>query len=149
MQFTPTQSSPRFIPTYVGHTTRLSHREISGSVHPHLRGAYQFPRPVPVPHIGSSPHTWGIHPVALCQGGLGRFIPTYVGHTRRRPAGGRPASVHPHIRGAYMGRPAKIYVKNGSSPHTWGIHPEAVVRPTVGRFIPTYVGHTVYPPFWM
>ena len=41
-----------------------------------------------------------------------------------------------------MGRPAKIYVKNGSSPHTWGIPSQEKDLPLSGRFIPTYVGHT-------
>ena len=41
-----------------------------------------------------------------------------------------------------MGRPAKIYVKNGSSPHTWGIHGVAAIKEWVQRFIPTYVGYT-------
>ena len=50
--------------------------------------------------------------------------------------------VHPHIRGAYMGRPAKIYVKNGSSPHTWGIRQVRGRDGRAARFIPTYVGHT-------
>ena len=50
--------------------------------------------------------------------------------------------VHPHIGGAYMGRPAKIYVKNGSSPHTWGIRKKSWNRGFLQRFIPTYVGHT-------
>ena len=93
--------------------------------------------------FGSSPHTWGIpsrtHPLKWRP----RFIPTYVGHTRRsRPGPGR-WSVHPHIRGAYgadaqqeLQRPRFIptYVghtpcippgwrpQSGSSPHTWGIH---------------------------
>ena len=71
-----------------------------------------------------------------------RFIPTYVGHTciSAPRSGGCP--VHPHLRGAYMGRPAKIYVKNGSSPHTWGIQHSAFPSCPLRRFIPTYVGHT-------
>ena len=71
-----------------------------------------------------------------------RFIPTYVGHTLDAAKAANVRSVHPHIRGAYMGRPAKIYVKNGSSPHTWGIRCDAGQTSARSRFIPTYVGHT-------
>ena len=72
-----------------------------------------------------------------------RFIPTYVGHTAPSSSISLVSTVHPHIRGAYMGRPAKIYVKNGSSPHTWGIRVLCVVGVQRLRFIPTYVGHTI------
>ena len=51
----------RFIPTYVGHTSRGLVQVSCG--------------------FGSSPHTWGI-PLAFCSPILvHRFIPTYVGHT--------------------------------------------------------------------
>ena len=65
-----------------------------------------------------------------------------MGHTESGYPGIHRDTVHPHIRGAYMGRPAKIYVKNGSSPHTWGIPSQEKDLPLSGRFIPTYVGHT-------
>lgn len=92
--------------------------------------------------LSSSPHTWGIHPHGEQQRGSERFIPTYVGYTYWLIYGASRRPVHPHIRGAYVGRPAKIYVKNGSSPHTWGIRLKAVGLLSKIRFIPTYVGHT-------
>ena len=70
--------------------------------------------------LSSSPHTWGIRGRILSIV-FYRFIPTYVGHTPLCTWRRSLKMVHPHIRGAYMGRPAKIYVKNGSSPPTWGI----------------------------
>ena len=57
-------SFPRFIPTYVGHTSW---------------GWWP-----PCKFCGSSPHTWGIrHYTSRHEMGI-RFIPTYVGHTLDR-----------------------------------------------------------------
>ena len=92
------------------------------AVHPHIRGAYQFPRPVPVPHIGSSPPTWGIRCSTAPTIDISRFIPTYVGHTGSAHVFCPPLPVHPHIRGVYD------HLDLG------------IVGPA--RFIPTYVGHT-------
>ena len=60
LQFTPTQSSPRFIPTYVGHTKNCFTMQQTPPVHPHIRGAYSPHHGGQVTHHGSSPHTWGI-----------------------------------------------------------------------------------------
>ena len=121
-----------FIPTYVGHTRAVNPVNIYCPVHPHIRGAYRKSCKNPLFQLGSSPHTWGIH-MDPCAGVLQlRFIPTYVGHTRVKNLLISPRTVHPHLRGAYMGRPAKIYVKNGSSPHTWGIRlVQSWVRPSL------------------
>ena len=92
--------------------------------------------------LSSSPHTWGIlvhNPGHLPEN---RFIPTYVGHTStwslRRPT----EPVHPHLRGAYCGRPRRFPARPGSSPHTWGIPVDLGLCNGKLRFIPTYVGHT-------
>ena len=74
--------------------------------------------------------------------GAERFIPTYVGHTCRRPFSLRLPAVHPHIRGAYPSRALIMWTKPGSSPHTWGIHLMFPRHYWSHRFIPTYVGHT-------
>ena len=152
----------RFIPTYVGHTKELFSRESGDAVHPHIRGAYfqnqgylvTWIRFIPtyvghtpfslvtVSRIGSSPHTWGIHPHGQRQRGRERFIPTYVGHTSRRKRSGRRCTVHPHIRGAYCGFFCISSGMIGSSPHTWGILDDNKESKTKDRFIPTYVGHT-------
>ena len=114
----------RFIPTYVGHTAANVFASACTS--------------------GSSPHTWGILERVVNHFRDLRFIPTYVGHTDGRlsiqliPAGSSPPTwgirceecrenarraVHPHLRGAY-GWAAQYPVDTG-------------------RFIPTYVGHTL------
>ena len=112
------------------------------AVHPHIRGAYQFPRPVPVPHIGSSPPTWGIRCSTAPTIDISRFIPTYVGHTGSAHVFCPPLPVHPHIRGAYEGSRGVSPAHGGSSPHTWGIHHDYRGNTGAYRFIPTYVGHT-------
>ena len=71
---------------------------------------------------GSSPHTWGIRPAALCILKIPRFIPTYVGHTTYAKLKSKLISVHPHIRGAYLVHGVGVLQQVGSSPHTWGIH---------------------------
>ena len=132
----------RFIPTYVGHTSRNRFAVLFASVHPHIRGAYcSISQTVPCSH-GSSPHTWGILSVVPSVLNRGRFIPTYVGHTLSRYLSRLCKSVHPHIRGAYSKLHEKPSCSNGSSPHTWGILNTQWVRSRCSRFIPTYVGHT-------
>ena len=112
----------RFIPTYVGHTRRVSPAFTLYPVHPHIRGAY--------------PET-----VSRCNK-LPRFIPTYVGHTAWAVSPARSCAVHPHIRGAYRRIPSAETNSYGSSPHTWGIQPRRTWNGLLYRFIPTYVGHT-------
>ena len=142
--FTAAAFAGRFIPTYVGHTGRTTENRRQIPVHPHIRGAYCPEVGDILETIGSSPHTWGI----------------------RLPLPGRSCSqtVHPHIRGAYVSEQGGKRMKIGSSPHTWGIRPHIGhnlhprgssphtwgIRPTRGqrcresRFIPTYVGHTIF-----
>ena len=95
-------------------------------VHPHLCWAYPSLHLAAISQNGSSPHTWGILPFEIPLSPVGRFIPTYVGHTSPGAAGAaattgssphtwgirktrtvrqRPRPVHPHIRGAYTGPP--------------------------------------------
>ena len=91
---------------------------------------------------GSSPHTWGIPLTQQPEGLTARFIPTYVGHTWDSSISISSIPVHPHIRGAYCSGPFLGGTPAGSSPHTWGILPQAWKMPISHRFIPTYVGHT-------
>ena len=114
----------RFIPTYVGHTTFEPYSRRLRSVHPHIREAYVSSR--------CSRNCWS------------RFIPTYVGHTRHGRAAAADRTVHPHIRGAYMPCSAATCSGVGSSPHTWGILLYCCFVMAIPRFIPTYVGHTLY-----
>ena len=113
---------PRFIPTYVGHTSPVCAYSRWLPVHPHIRGAYFNGLEADSISSGSSPHTWGI-PNAL----KSVFSST---------------SVHPHIRGAYSTTISCPLPKYGSSPHTWGIPCLGICPGCASRFIPTYVGHT-------
>ena len=111
----------RFIPTYVGHTFCVPFPQIWKTVHPHIRGAY-FQGAVGQLHaLGSSPHTWGIPLDLTRQQFSGRFIPTYVGHTKFLTVLSAQFAVHPHIRGAYCCIFKSEIITDGSSPHTWGI----------------------------
>ena len=106
----------------MGHTASIRWSRRICAVHPHIRGAYRFDSSPNNSKNGSSPHTWGIRSASPRISFLSRFIPTYVGHTRK-PV---PPSSLP----------------TGSSPHTWGIHSVRGLALGHQRFIPTYVGHT-------
>ena len=137
-------SSPSFLylPTSVGHTLLPDPASMHHSVHPHIRGAYMG-RPAKIyVKNGSSPPTWGIRDHGHRHCPVGRFIPTYVGHTAHWSCWPGPFSVHPHIRGAYAFRVASRSFSSGSSPPTWGIRPSRKTSCCSCRFIPTYVGHT-------
>ena len=71
-----------------------------------------------------------------------RFIPTYVGYTHANNPAISRCTVHPHIRGAYSVYPSFLPSVFGSSPPTWGIRASGLTDTTPSRFIPTYVGHT-------
>ena len=155
--------SPRFIPTYVGHTPPTGVLCTILPVHPHIRGAYEISEETEYSKSGSSPHTWGILQLTASVFGVSRFIPTYVGHTsdlelfhsdfpvhphirgayvHLGPVNTLLHPVHPHIRGAYSGADFLGQTNGGSSPHTWGIQICAGTARMMARFIPTYVGHT-------
>ena len=119
------RAAVRFIPTYVGHTCPLE----------------LLARPI----FGSSPPTWGIHSPPARTSSTYRFIPTYVGHTATKSSDYLHGTVHPHIRGAYHEGSVIYPLAYGSSPHTWGILGQDGRENGQGRFIPTYVGHTVLP----
>ena len=134
----------RFIPTYVGHTHAIHSDAIQSPVHPHLRGAYEFPEFAFEPWNGSSPHTWGIPVLLLWAVGKRRFIPTYVGHTaRRRFASSKSRGSSPHTWGIRR-LERSFAIPLGSSPHTWGILAGVLHDLIDPRFIPTYVGHTIF-----
>ena len=103
--------SPRFIPTYVGHTAESQNPALRCTVHPHIRGAYASMDRVRMSDFGSSPHTWGIRTVEQ--------IAEMVG------------AVHPHIRGASASARRSSRIWAGSSPHTWGIQHRPLVLPLV------------------
>ena len=132
----------RFIPTYVGYTHANNPAISRCTVHPHIRGAYSV-YPSFLPSVfGSSPPTWGIRLHCFSAVPNDRFIPTYVGHTVSPNATMRPASVHPHLRGAYGRRPVGAE-RRPVHPHLRGAYgPRGAAAATGRRFIPTYVGHT-------
>lgn len=112
-------------------------------VHPHIRGAYMG-RPAKIyVKNGSSPHTWGIRQVRGRDGRAARFIPTYVGHTKKELEQRIFATVHPNLRWAYTFGSCFSLHGIGSSPPTWGILSSYIFRCSPPRFIPTYVGHTL------
>ncbi len=115
------------------------------AVYPHLRGAYRLRVLARRITPGSSPPMWGIRRCGRSEKTSSRFIPTYVGHTCGPIHPGTPASVHPHIRGAYVPDRYDGCRNGGSSPPTWGIHQRRQRHKKGDRFIPTYVGHTQQP----
>ena len=117
------------------------------AVHPHLRGAYRLRVLARRITPGSSPPMWGIRRCGRSEKTSSRFIPTYVGHTWADLLKFMSRTVHPHIHGAYTRKPLSGPLWVGSSPHTWGILPGAGQPVCRDRFIPTYVGHTLWQGF--
>ena len=133
---------PRFIPTYVGHTSSFRPKYVLIAVHPHVCGAYLLRSVISVSLLGSSPRMWGIRIKLKFIKLIKRFIPTYVGHTPRMGTARRFKPVHPHVCGAYAITRLKAAFDTGSSPRMWGILTIGTYALKTQRFIPTYVGHT-------
>ena len=132
----------RFIPTCVGNTAKAPRWFWHVPVHPHVRGEYPQLGEAPYCLYGSSPRAWGIQLERLELPLHGRFIPTCVGNTRINSPDHENMSVHPHVRGEYLGflHPADVHA--GSSPRAWGIRLGQLQRVRPARFIPTCVGNT-------
>ena len=121
-------SMRRFTPTCVGTIHRCPVAARRKTVHPHMRGDYNFHGRLVRRGAGSPPHAWGLLVFAECDARGYRFTPTCVGtiHSRRRTK--TSASVHPHMRGDYEPIPAGMAAANGSPPHAWGLcRPAAVL----------------------
>ena len=112
----------RFIPTRVGNT--FGTISISLAIY------------------GSSPRVWGTQLLQGCFFVVLRFIPTRVGNTRRRPAGVRPGSVHPHACGEHVFPSDSKPFPFGSSPRVWGTLTPTPPEQRLRWFIPTRVGNT-------
>ena len=133
----------RSIPTYVGFTTAGWTCPPPPTVHPHIRGVYDWSKIARRISIGPSPHTWGLRPPPHLHDPGGRSIPTYVGFTKNLEVALMIISVHPHIRGVYTAAAVASNVLAGPSPHTWGLRKGAPVGRIAERSIPTYVGFTL------
>ena len=95
------RAQKRFIPTYVGNTPEERPGAVLSTVHPHVRGEHYSRYTKTDQQSGSSPRTWGTLPGAQVAPLVFRFIPTYVGNTRRGSVGASTKTVHPHVRGEH------------------------------------------------
>ncbi|SUX88784.1 Domain of uncharacterised function (DUF2825) [Chromobacterium violaceum] len=93
----------RFIPTYVGNTTRRFAGCEAGAVHPHVRGEHGKKHRREEMGDGSSPRAWGAPRFRRRAGSGRRFIPTCVGSTASTGEQPRTPPVHPHVRGGARG----------------------------------------------
>ena len=92
----------RFIPTYVGFTTRRVWRQriFSGSS-PRMWGLRRILKDTGCLWSGSSPRMWGLQLRPGQSGPGARFIPTYVGFTYGYNSTRPSTPVHPHVCGVY------------------------------------------------
>ena len=134
----------RFIPTCVGNTKAITMGLHLLPVHPHVCGEHFLSPSFMSIHCGSSPRVWGTRTQAGTLAGMGRFIPTCVGNTRKGDNGSGTAAVHPHVCGEH--KPPHFFegVFFGSSPRVWGTRHQRHPRHLLRRFIPTCVGNTIY-----
>ncbi len=129
-------------------------------VHPHMRGEYGDKQKKKGGARGSSPHAWRISRHQRIVSLWKRFIPTCVENMAANLIAVHGWTVHPHMRGEYVGRTHSKWLTvrfiptcvenilhfeyrsatpSGSSPHAWRIfhrQDAALVEP---RFIPTCV----------
>jgi len=136
--------SVRFIPTYMGNAAASMGVRALVTVHPHVHGERSGAPPTSRLHPGSSPRTWGTLVMLFPLNLISRFIPTYMGNADPEPAPPTPSPVHPHVHGERCINPCKILDIYGSSPRTWGTHPEPGADEARARFIPTYMGNAVH-----
>ena len=136
----------RFIPTYVGNRQNCRSWNTLRS--------------------GSSPRTWGTgritffaHPfVGFIPTYVGnrsvraawscrdeRFIPTYVGNRTSAECASAAPAVHPHVCGEQEPPVRAAPNTPGSSPRMWGTEPLHAAALSALRFIPTYVGNSLFP----
>ena len=141
----PEDLSGRFIPTCVGNTLCSQSSRWPHPVHPHVRGEYEPSYVVKDKDGGSSPRAWGIPRYLIPKRLHDRFIPTCVGNTRGAATPPHVDSVHPHVRGEYLGVSGVGNGLIGSSPRAWGIRPRNPPLRAPLRFIPTCVGNTIAP----
>ena len=136
---TPGEMKWPVIPTMWG--TRLpSTSKESRPSYPHV--GKHFDGGLGVDNLGSSPRMWGTPVQVHTRRLFARFIPTHVGNTALRPAGGRTRAVHPHACGEHYDLFWHGELQSGSSPRMWGTQlcrPQKLGR---CRFIPTHVGNT-------
>ena len=115
------------------------------TVHPHVRGEYRRTTCTTVSALGSPPRAWGIRSVFPCHFSRCRFTPTCVGNTHASTHVPVTDSVHPHVRGEYLGGALDRQSGGGSPPRAWGIPIEILVVTLRPRFTPTCVGNTEPP----
>ncbi len=132
----------RFIPTDVGNTASIRTCKSRTAVHPHGRGEHSRKQKPSWPPTGSSPRTWGTHPLQRRLHARRRFIPTDVGNTSVHNNCYHPQPVHPHGRGEHVTVGGVSATGIGSSPRTWGTRVNSRCLARRRRFIPTDVGNT-------
>ena len=93
-------------------------------------------------HNGSPPHAWGIQPDVAVIPAYNRFTPTCVGNTKGDTQRPLSETVHPHMRGEYIGSALRGRSFAGSPPHAWGIRSFMMHPSNSVRFTPTCVGNT-------
>ncbi len=89
---------------------------------------------------------WGTLVQLFAQVLAARFTPTHVGNTRHLAGGGAPRTVHPHACGEHGAAVTMASIAAGSPPRMWGTPLRPRRRIGCGRFTPTHVGNTVWPP---
>ena len=75
-----------------------------------------------------------------------RSIPTCVGFTRSQEYPSASRTVHPHVRGVYLGIPVGTGGNVGPSPRAWGLRTTSLLCSATMRSIPTCVGFTLGAP---
>ena len=132
-----------FTPAYAGNTATRAESGCSSWVHPRIRGEYSAKTRLWANWRGSPPHTRGIHDMEIAQARMGGFTPAYAGNTLLRYYLLNKRKVHPRIRGEYSHGKEFLSSREGSPPHTRGIHDMEIAQARMGGFTPAYAGNTL------
>ena len=132
----------RIIPAHAGFTCCSPGWRPGRTDHPRTRGVYVARRLARELAGGSSPHTRGLLHRSSHRAVADGIIPAHAGFTR--PGGGRhpDGADHPRTRGVYGRAAGPGWVGAGSSPHTRGLHPQALAGFSACRIIPAHAGFT-------
>ena len=131
---------PRFIPACAGIRGGPGKRDLSGSVHPRMRGDQKMPQLVLWLIIGSSPHARGSGRHIPERRPSPRFIPACAGIRALTLLLPLIFSVHPRMRGDQDVVVLVTGDADGSSPHARGSDGVIVWIVVQGRFIPACAG---------
>ena len=130
------------IPAHAGFTRGSPPSDSWAGDHPRTRGVYTREPGSTGSAFGSSPHTRGLRAAQAAGPAREGIIPAHAGFTCAGWACARARADHPRTRGVYSPMRVDRSDRNGSSPHTRGLHRDRQAPAWPRRIIPAHAGFT-------